>query len=96
MARGNEYMARGNELMEQIREEHRLNREEHRLNREEHRRNREFIGDATQMLRTLVLDLREDRRILRDIEHGVRAQTEGLLHVLDELRRRDDPGGPAA
>jgi hypothetical protein len=96
IARGNVHMARGNELMEQIREEHRLNREEHRLNREEHRLNRAFIESTRQVLRELVLEVRENREALKDIRHGIQAQTDGLMHVLDELRRRDDPGGATA
>jgi uncharacterized coiled-coil DUF342 family protein len=94
MARGNEHVARGNELMEQIREEHRLNREEHRLNREEHRRNRAAIQNVNAVLRELVLEVRDQRGVLQRIEHGIQAQTEGLLHVLDELRGRGS--GPSS
>jgi hypothetical protein len=91
------HMVRGNELMEEIREEHRLNREEHRLNREEHRLNRQqherehqlnraAVQNNTQVLRELLLQRQEDRVILERVEQGIHAQTQGLLHVLDELR----------
>ena len=97
------HMGRGNELMAEIREEHRLNREEHRLNREEHGRQHELnraehrltraaIHNNNQILRELLLQRAEDRRILHRVEHGIAAQTEGLLRVLDELRG----GGPRA
>jgi uncharacterized coiled-coil DUF342 family protein len=80
------HMARGNELMAEIREEHRLNRREHRLGRAERRLNRAAIQEFRQVMREVVLDMRENRRILQRIEQGIHAQTEGLLHVLDELR----------
>jgi hypothetical protein len=92
MARGNEHMARGNELIEEIREEHRLNRREHELNRREHQLNRAAIENNTRILRELLLQREEDRRILERIEQGIHAQTQGLLHVLDELR--NGPNGP--
>ena len=89
LIRMDEHMARGNELMEQIREEHRLNRQEHRLNRA-------FIEDSRKVIRELVLEVREGTEMLRGVRHGIQAQTEGLLHVLEELRRRNGPGGQAA
>lgn len=88
MARGNEHMARGNELMEEIREEHRLSREEHRLNRA-------AVHSMQEVAKEVVLELREHRELIRDVRHGIQAQTEGLMHVLDELRRRNGPGGEA-
>jgi paraquat-inducible protein B len=90
------HMARGNELMAQIREEHRLSREEHRLNREEHRRNQARFQSGQQVMRQMVVELREGRAILRDIQDGIRANTEGLLRVLDELRREDGPSAAGA
>jgi hypothetical protein len=95
------HMVRGNELMEQIREEHRLNREtherEHRLNRDQYRRlhdislrehqlTRAAVENNTSVLKELLLQRHEDRKILERIEHGIAAQTEGLMRVLDELR----------
>ena len=101
------HMARGNELMEQIREEVRLNREEHRLNREEHRdehrlnrlehqRNQARFETSRAVMREMVLELREGREILADIRHGIQSNTEGLLRVLDELRRNDGPDAVGA
>ena len=89
------HLSRGNELMEQIRQEHRLNREEHRLNREEHRLNRAAVQGMREVAREVVLELREHRELLRDVRHGIQAQTESLMYVLDELRRRHGPGGQA-
>ena len=43
--------------------------------------------------REILLELREGRAILRDMRHGIQANTEGLLRVLDEFRR---DGGSAA
>lgn len=77
------------ELMEQIRDEMRLNREEHRLNREEHRRNQARFANSQAVMREMVVELREGREILKDIQDGIRANTRGLLQVLDELRRED-------
>lgn len=101
--RMDEHMARGNELMEEIREEHRLNREEHRLNRREHalnRRehqlNRAAMENNTRVLRELLLQREDDRKILERIEQGIHAQTQGLLHVLDELRGGRGPGAAPA
>ena len=91
------HMARGNELMDEIREEHRLNRQEHQLNRREHQLNRAAVHNNTQVLRELLLQRREDRAILERIEQGIHAQTQGLLHVLDELRNgRSGPGTAGA
>ena len=105
MERGNKHMNRGNELMEEIREEHRLNREEHRLNREQYdrllqqsirqeQRSQAAIERHARVVRELLLQREEDRRFLERIEQGIHAQTQGLLHVLDELR--NGRGGPDA
>jgi hypothetical protein len=84
------------ELLAQIRDEMRLNREEHRLNREEHRRNQARFQSSQAVMREMVLELREGREILKDIQDGIRANTEGLLRVLDELRRNDGPSAAGA
>jgi hypothetical protein len=70
------------ELMEQI-------RDEMRLNREEHRRNQARFANSQAVMREMVVELREGREILKDIQDGIRANTRGLLQVLDELRRED-------
>jgi hypothetical protein len=84
------------ELLEQIRDEMRLNREEHRLNREEHRRNQARFQSSQAVMREMLLELREGREILSDIQDGIRANTQGLLRVLDELRRGDGPSAAGA
>jgi hypothetical protein len=78
MARGNEHMARHAELLEKLREE----------NRREHELNRAAIRELREVTREVLLELREHRPILERIEQGIHAQTQGLLHVLDELRGR--------
>jgi hypothetical protein len=45
-------------------------------------------------MRELLLQREEDRVFLERIEQGIHAQTQGLLHVLDELR--NGRGGPDA
>jgi hypothetical protein len=50
------------------------------------------MEDNTRVLRELLLQREEDRRILERIEQGIHAQTQGLLHVLDELRGGRGPG----
>jgi hypothetical protein len=103
--RMDEHMSRGNELMDQMREEHRLNRQEHRLNREQYhrlqqeslrqeQRSQAAIERNTRVMRELLLQRQEDRVFLERIEQGIHAQTQGLLHVLDELR--NGRGGPDA
>ncbi len=44
----------------------------------------------------MLLELRQGRETLRDIQDGIRANTEGLLRVLDELRRSDGPNPAGA
>jgi hypothetical protein len=89
------HMARGNELMEQI-------REENRLNRLEHKRNQARFQGSQQVMREMLLELREGREVLKgiqagmkDLRHGIQASTERLLRVLDELRR-DGPSAAGA
>ena len=98
MARGNEHMARGNRLMEEIREEHRRGREQYdRLLQQsirQEQRSQAAVERNTRVMRELLLQREEDRRFLERIEQGIHAQTQGLLHVLDELR--GGRGGPDA
>jgi hypothetical protein len=64
----------------------------------EQRMDREFkltrasVENNTRVTREILLELREHRPILEHIDRGVQSNTEGLLHVLDELR--DGRGGP--
>jgi hypothetical protein len=46
--------------------------------------------------REMLLELRQGRETLRDIQDGIRANTEGLLRVLDEMRRNDGPSPAGA
>ena len=48
-----------------------------------------------QVARRMVLELREQTVRLHDLGHGIQVHTEGLLRVLDELRREDGPGEAA-
>jgi hypothetical protein len=89
LARIDEHMLRGNELMEEFHEEHRRAREAHRRELEQ---NRAAIHNNTQVLRQLLLQREEDREVLEriergvvSIEHGITAQTRGLMRVLDKL-----------
>jgi hypothetical protein len=77
------------ELMEEI-------RDEMRLNREEHRRNQARFANSQAVMREMVIELRVGREILKDIQDGIRANTEGLRRVLDELRRGDGPSPAGA
>jgi hypothetical protein len=84
------------ELMEEI-------RDEMRLNRQEHRRNQARFQNSQAVMREMLLELREGREILgeikaelKDIGDGIRANTQGLLHVLAELRREDGPSAAGA
>jgi hypothetical protein len=107
LSRLDKHMARGNELLEEIRREHELNRREHELNRQQYRElheitvresrlNRAAIHETRSVTRELVAHLREDRELLADIRQGIQANTEGLLRVLDELRRGDGPSPASA
>jgi hypothetical protein len=53
---------------------------------------RASVENNTRVTREIVLELREQRPILEHIDHGLQSNTDGLLHVLDELR--DGRGGP--
>jgi len=78
-------------MLEELREQRRENQREHELTRA-------AILNVQQVNREILLELREHRPILERIDHGVQANTEGLMHVLDELRNgRGGPGtAPAA
>jgi len=100
LAVNNEHMAESKELMEQI-------RNEMRLNRAEHKRNQARFQNSQAVMREMVLELREGREVLqqmkaemkaefKDIRDGIRANTEGLLRILDELRREDGPSAAGA
>jgi len=73
-------------------------RKQHELDRREHGQTRAAIHNVQQVNRAMLLELRDHRTILERIDHGVQANTQGLMHVLDELRNgRDGPGtAPAA
>ena len=49
-----------------------------------------------QVTRAMILQLREQTVLLHDMRHGIQATTEGLLRVLDEMRREDGPSGAGA
>jgi hypothetical protein len=80
------------ELLEEMRKQHELDRE---LSRREHEQTRATFARVN---REILLELRDHRTILERIDHGVQANTQGLMHVLDELRNgRGGPGtAPAA
>jgi hypothetical protein len=67
-------------------------RRQHELDRREHEQTRAAVWSNTQVTRKILLELREHRTILERIDHGARSNTEGLMHVLDELR--NGRGGP--
>jgi hypothetical protein len=83
---------------------HRIELELHRADfnamREEQRRRFDAIDAAIEndraVTREMVIELREGRAMLRDIRHGIKANTEGLLRVLDEFRRGEGPAGAGA
>ena len=54
------------------------------------------IANDRAVTREMLLDMREGREQLVDIRHGIQANTEGLLRVLDELRRGDGPSPAGA
>jgi hypothetical protein len=74
-----------------------LHRIDARIERES-KLTRAAIENNTQVTRQILLEVREHRPILEHIDHGVQANTDGLMHVLDELRNgRGGPGtAPAA
>ncbi len=74
--------------------------DEFQLTREEQRRGFGSLGAALnndrQVTREMLLELREFREMLIDARHGIQSNTEGLLRVLDELRRGDGPSPAGA
>ena len=44
----------------------------------------------------MIIDLRERTAIFRDARQGIQANTEGLLSILDEMRRNDGPSPAGA
>jgi hypothetical protein len=44
----------------------------------------------------MLLELREQTVMLHDMRHGIQVTTEGLLRVLDEMRRGDGPSAAGA
>jgi predicted phage gp36 major capsid-like protein len=53
------------------------------------------LANDKRVTREILLELRQGREMLRDIQHGIRSNTDGLLRVLDELRREDGPSAAA-
>jgi hypothetical protein len=88
------------EMMDKIGEEHRLHRAELAAMHEDRKRRFDAIDVAMEqdkrVTREMVLDLREQTAMLRDLRHGIQANTEGLLRVLDEFRRNDGPSAAGA
>ena len=56
---------------------------------------RAAIENNTRVTREVLLELREHRPILAHIDHGVQSNTEGVMHVLDELRNGRGGSGTA-
>jgi hypothetical protein len=54
------------------------------------------MNNSRQTTREMLLRLEELRERLVDIQFGIRSNTEGLLHVLAELRREDRAGAAGA
>jgi hypothetical protein len=75
---------------------------EFELNRREHKATQAALGNLRDVCRSLVVAVEElvvaveeNTRTLRDLRAEIRAQTEGLMYVLDELRGRGPGGAPA-
>jgi hypothetical protein len=68
--------------------------------REDQRRRFDAIDAAMEndkrVTREILLELREGREMIRDMRHGIQANTEGLRRVLDDLRRNDGPSTASA
>jgi hypothetical protein len=95
------------DLIDEMREENRARREEHerwlvewRVQAAEQRRRFDAIDAAMEndkrVTRDMIIDLREQTAILRDARQGIQANTEGLLGILDEMRRNDGPSPAGA
>lgn len=85
-------MFRTRRVLEEISET--LSRMDARMDRE-FKLTRASVENNTRVTREILLELREHRPILDRIDHGVQSNTEGLLHVLDELRNGPDGPGTA-
>jgi len=88
-------MFRTRRVLEEILEQ--LVRTDARMDRE-FKLTRASVENNTQVTREILIELREQRPILEHIDAGVQSNTNGLMHVLDELRNgRGGPGtAPAA
>ena len=99
LTRIDRHLDRGDELMASIREDLRLNTEAYErhfeLSRREHQATQAALGNLRDVCRSLVVAVEENTRTLRDLRAEIRAQTEGLMHVLDKLRGRGPGGEPA-
>ena len=99
-ARHVEAMASIAAFREEVRAHREQAREELRALREEQARRFDAIGAAIEndrrVTREILLELRAGRELLRDLRHGIQANTEGLLRVLDELRRGNGPSAASA
>jgi nucleoside-diphosphate-sugar epimerase len=95
------------DLIDEMREENRARREEHerwlvelRVQAAEQQRRFDAIDAAMEndkrVTRDMIIDLREQTAILRDARQGIQANTEGLLRILDEMRRNDGPSPAGA
>ena len=54
------------------------------------------LENDKRVTRDMIIDLREQTAILRDARQGIQANTEGLLRILDEMRRNDGPSPAGA
>jgi hypothetical protein len=85
------------EELRQLAERHRA---ELKALREDQKRRFDAMDAAMEndrrVTRDIILELREGQAMLRDMRHGIQANTEGLLRVLDELRRNDGPSTASA
>jgi len=106
MERGNElverfdrHMERGNELTEQNREAFERNCQEIERSREAHESFRIFLRDLTtrneRVLGQLSTRIEESGRALRDLQEEVRAHTDGMWAMVDQIQRLG-PGGEGA
>jgi hypothetical protein len=85
--------AESDRQFERSREE---SRRQHERDLREHLLTRAAIENNNRVTRDLLLQGQENRKILAQIEQGIHAQTQGLLHVLDELRGGRGPGSAPA
>jgi hypothetical protein len=95
-----ELIGKQQHLVEEMREDNRRGREELQALREDQRRRFDRIDAAMEndkrVTREMVLELRQQTATIKDMRHGIQANTEGLLRVLDEVRRKDGPSAAGA